>query len=106
MPLTTRTVLAEHIRLGAEVTAITRAGADKTRSQQRDRKPFAVRWLDAAGRTHRPRAPAVIDASGTAPNPMGTEDLPVPGEAELGDTLRYGIPDVLDAGRPTPASAP
>jgi hypothetical protein len=47
------------------------------------------------------RARAVIDATGTwgTPNPVGANGLPAIGEAELKESIFYGIPDVLGADR-------
>lgn len=83
--------LARHldVQLGAQVTAITRAGMDKVRTHDRANTPFVVRVgrEDIAGR-------AIIDASGTwrTPNPLGASGLPAIGEERFADRIRYGIP--------------
>ncbi len=101
VPLARHPALAPHLLLGAEVTAITRDGLDKTRSADRAARPFLVRWRDARGGEHTRRVRAVIDASGTwfQPNPMGVDGQPVPGEAVVHARIAYGIPDVLGAER-------
>ena len=106
-PLAAHPALAPHIRTGAEVTAITRDGADKLATAGRAERPFRVRWRDAAGAEHTVRARAVIDASGTwsAPNPMGTDGLAVPGERAAADRIAYGIPDVRGGARDAYAGA-
>jgi thioredoxin reductase len=97
VPLAGHPAIAPHLKLGARVAAITREGFDKATSPARDAAPFVLRWRDAAGEDQMALARAVIDASGTwnQPNPMGIDGLPIPGEAEAGDRIDYGIPDVL-----------
>lgn len=100
-PLAAHPAIAPHLRLGAEVLAITRQGRSKLASAGRDATPFVVLWRDAVGKRHRSLARAVIDASGTwvRPNPIGLDGLPVEGEAENVGRISYGIPDVLGAAR-------
>lgn len=99
-PLSRVPAIARGLRLGAEVTAITRLGHDLMSNDGRTNAPFVVRYRDAEGE-HRLLARAVIDASGTwsKPNPMGVDGLRVPGEAEASDRVAHGIPDVLGAER-------
>lgn len=99
-PLSRVPAIAHGLRLGAEVTGITRLGHDLMSNDGRAEAPFVVRYRDAAGE-QRMLARAVIDASGTwsRPNPMGVDGLPVPGEAEASDLIAYGIPDVAGADR-------
>ena len=97
-PLSRVPVIAAGLRLGTEVTAITRRGLDKLSDSGRADAPFALRVRDADGeRTLLARA--VIDASGTwsRPNPAGIDGLPAPGERENADRIAYGIPDVAGA---------
>lgn len=100
-PLASHPAIAPNLRLGAEVLAVTRRGHSKLASEGRDAAPFVVLWRDAAGELHRELARAVIDASGTwvRPNPIGLDGLPVEGELENAELIRYGIPDVLGAAR-------
>ena len=95
-PLAALPQLRERIRVNRRVTAITRAGIDKTRTGGRDDVPFLVR-TDAEDILSR----AVIDASGTwwTPNPLGAAGVPARGEASLSRRIHYGIPDVLGAHR-------
>ena len=99
-PLSKVPAIADGLRLGAEVTGITRLGHDLMSNEGRADAPFVVRYRDAAGE-QRMLARAVIDASGTwsRPNPMGVDGLPVPGEVEASDRITYGIPDVAGADR-------
>ncbi len=92
--------IAPNLRLGANVTAITREGHDKLADKGRAESPFVVRYRDTTGE-HRVTARAVIDASGTwaRPNPIGVDGLSVPGETEAADRIAYGIPDVAGAER-------
>lgn len=97
-PLSRVPAIAAGLRLGTEVTAITRRGLDKLSDSGRSDAPFVLRVRDADGeRTLLARA--VIDASGTwsRPNPAGIDGLPAPGERENADRIAYGIPDVAGA---------
>lgn len=102
-PLAEVPAIADGLRLGASVTAITRKGLDKVSNAGRDKAPFELRWTDADGVEQATLARAVIDASGTwtQPNPMGVDGLPVPGERAASDRIAYGIPDALGADRKT-----
>lgn len=97
-PLAGVPAIAPALKLGAQVTAITRLGHDKLSNEARGEAPFVIRYVDASGE-QRMLARAVIDASGTwsRPNPLGIDGLPVPGEVEAAGHIAYGIPDV--AGR-------
>lgn len=103
-PLAALPAIAASVKLGARVSAITRLGHDKLSDEGRGEAPFVIRYTDAEGE-QRVLARAVIDASGTwsRPNPLGVDGLPVTGEADLGDRIAYGIPDV--AGRDRAAYA-
>ncbi|MER9138657.1 NAD(P)-binding domain-containing protein [Mesorhizobium sp. M0830] len=99
-PLGRLPAIAANLKLGAEVTAITRQGHDKIANEGRKQAPFVIRYRDARGE-HRAHARAVIDASGTwwRPNPIGVDGLPVPGEGEARGRIAYGIPDVVGKAR-------
>lgn len=100
-PLADTPEMAAVIETGATVKAITRQGADKVLSQGRGEKPFVLAVSDGSGAIRRDLARAVIDASGTwtAPNPLGAGGILAEGEAENGDAIAYGIPDVLGRDR-------
>ena len=99
-PLAALPQIAPHVRLGARVTAVARAGHDKMKSAGRESAPFEVRIRTAAGEETL-LARAVIDASGTwgMPNPLGANGLPAIGETRHQAQIFYGIPDVLGTHR-------
>jgi hypothetical protein len=92
--------VAPHVKLAHRVLSIARLGMDKVKSEGRAAAPFELRVSTPAGEQLL-LARAVIDASGTwgSPNPMGSNGLPVAGEAELRNHIVYGIPDVLGRDR-------
>ena len=100
-PLSETPALSSRIRLGHRVTAVTRVGFDKMKSDGRDDAPFLLTVATADGREEPVFAKAVIDASGTAErsNPRGAAGVPAIGERALRDRIFYGIPDVLGAHR-------
>lgn len=106
-PLAAHPALAPHLVFEAEVFSIRREGLDKATTLGREAVPFVIHWRDGAGKSHRARAQAVIDASGTwfSPNPMGIDGGFIQGEEEASDQIAYGIPDVLGALRPSYAGA-
>ena len=100
-PLAAHPKIAEHLRLGTRVTAVSRRGFDVMKSDGREASTFVALLRDAAGREDMVEAKAVIDASGTwaTPNPLGASGLPALGEAGVRDRIHYGIPDVLGGDR-------
>ncbi|MFC0037324.1 FAD-dependent oxidoreductase [Actinomadura rayongensis] len=96
VPLSRVPALADRIRTGARVVAISRDGADATRSIGRDEHPLLVRVRDADGTVRDVRTRAVIDASGTwgRSNPIGHSGLPAPGEEDAAPYLAGPLPDV------------
>ncbi|MDA0635905.1 FAD-dependent oxidoreductase [Nonomuraea sp. MCN248] len=88
-------LFGDRVRLGAEVTAISRLGYDRVRTTGRDQAPFLIRLDDGAEL----RARAIIDASGTytSPNVLGASGLPAHGEHEA--VVDHALPDVLGADR-------
>jgi thioredoxin reductase len=93
-PLSRVDGLQGRVLTSTRVIAVTRAGADKVRSD-RDDAPFLVR-VGADGSERDIVAAAVIDASGTwgQPNPLGADGIPALGEPDLRDALVHGVPDV------------
>src|SRR5690606_27801098 len=87
-PLAAVPAIASALKLGAQVTAITRLGRDKLSDEGRGDAPLVIRYVDTGGE-QRVLARAVIDASGTwsRPNPLGIDGLPVPGEAALANRI-------------------
>ena len=100
-PLAALPELAPHIRLGARVTRITRAGYDKMKTEGRDAAPFALRVRAGDGGETTILTRAVIDASGTwsTPNPLGADGIPAIGDAEASGRIVYGIPAPLGGDR-------
>ncbi|GAB4585551.1 NAD(P)-binding domain-containing protein [Nocardia sp. IFM 10818] len=86
------------VRLGVEVTGISRRGRDRVVDAGRDSEPFTVRVRHADGREERLLARAVIDASGTwgGPNPLGGDGLPALGETAAAQAISYRVPDLDD----------
>lgn len=99
-PLAETPELARVIETGARVEGISRQGADKVLSRDRELRPFVLHVRSKEGR-RRDFASAVIDASGTwsNPNPLGADGLPAAGERENADRIHTGIPDVLGRDR-------
>ncbi|MFI6789821.1 FAD-dependent oxidoreductase [Nonomuraea sp. NPDC050383] len=87
--------LGDRVRTGAKVTAISRLGHDRVRTDGREGVPFLVR-LDGGEEL---RARAVIDASGTyrTPNVLGASGIPAHGEDTV--FVDHALPDVLGADR-------
>ena len=96
-PLADLPAMRAIIRTGTRVTGISRRGQDKLKDSLRQRQPFQLHTVDAAGEESMTLAKAVIDASGTwmKPNPLGANGLPALGEGSLKGRIAYGIPDVL-----------
>lgn len=99
-PLARHPALAPHIRTGARVIAISRAGFDKVKTAGREQADFLLQVRTASG-VQEHRARAVIDATGTwsQPNPLGLHGLPAQGEERSREHIAYGMPDILGAQR-------
>jgi thioredoxin reductase len=99
-PLAAAEPLASCIRTRSAVTAVTRAGMDRTRSAGRENAPFTLRVETPDGVTEL-TARAVLDASGTFRNPNGlaSNGLEPLGVAEVADAISTAMPDVLGADR-------
>ncbi|MEU3218788.1 NAD(P)-binding domain-containing protein [Streptomyces sp. NPDC006971] len=91
-------VLGEHVRTGARVTGVSRAGRDRIVDADRAAQPFVVHVAHADGREERLFARAVIDASGTwtTPSPAGGSGLAALGEHAAADRITYRVPDLQD----------
>ncbi|MER8459917.1 NAD(P)-binding domain-containing protein [Mesorhizobium sp. M0027] len=99
-PLAKLPQLSPSIETGARVVGISRWGADKVLSKERENRPFML-VIETASGTRRDSARAVIDASGTwqMPNPLGAGGIHAVGEAQFADRIAYGIPDILGRDR-------
>lgn len=95
-PLAALPQIADRLRLGHRVTAITRQGFDKVKTAGRESAPFVLRVATPEGEREI-LAGAVLDASGTwaTPNPLGANGLPAAGETAHASRIAYGIPDLL-----------
>ena len=100
-PLAATDEIVSRLRTGTRVVAVTRDGADRTRSLGRERRGYLVRTVTADGRVEDVRARAVLDASGTwsTPNPVGPAGLPAIGEDAAAAYLTGPLPDVLGRDR-------
>ncbi len=100
-PLAALPAIGERLQTGARVTAVTRAGLDKTHTRSRDTTPFIVRVSHEDGGTRDHEVAAVIDASGTwsTRNPLGTSGLPAAGEDSAGTRISAPLPDVTGRDR-------
>ena len=90
--------LGEHVRYGARVTGVARAGRDRIVDSGREQAPFTVHVTTHDGTEQRITARAVIDASGTwsTPGPMGGDGLPALGEKTHAQRIAYRVPDLRD----------
>ncbi|UKA49425.1 NAD(P)-binding domain-containing protein [Arthrobacter sp. FW305-123] len=100
-PLAELPAIASRLHTGARVTAVTRAGLDKTHVRNRDAAPFVVRVEDVASEVRDVAVSAVIDASGTwsTRNPLGTSGLAAIGEERAGARISSPLPDVTGQDR-------
>ncbi|WP_225634638.1 NAD(P)-binding domain-containing protein [Streptomyces solaniscabiei] len=91
-------VLGDHVRTGAAVTGVSRAGRDRIVDADREQQPFVVHVAHTDGREERVFARAVIDASGTwaTPSPAGGSGLAALGEKAAADRITYRVPDLKD----------
>ncbi|TVT19205.1 NAD(P)-binding domain-containing protein [Amycolatopsis acidiphila] len=91
--------LGERVRFGAEVVGVARRGRDRVVDHGRDTEPLTVHVRRAGGGEELTTARAVVDASGTwpEPNPLGGDGLPAPGEKAAADRIAYRIPNLADA---------
>ncbi|MGP3964727.1 FAD-dependent oxidoreductase [Nonomuraea sp. 3N208] len=87
----------DKVRLGAKVTAISRLGYDRVRTNGREQAPFLIHLADG----QELQARAIIDASGTyeTPNVLGASGLPAHGEQAAADLIDHALPDVLGVDR-------
>lgn len=100
-PLAQLPAIAERIRFGARVVAVTREGMDRTRTAGRTQAPFVLRIATSGGQIEELTGRAVMDASGTftTPNPLGSAGLDPLGAHEVADRIVHALPDVLGADR-------
>ncbi|WP_127791865.1 NAD(P)-binding domain-containing protein [Agromyces sp. LHK192] len=99
-PLAALPAIAGHIVTGSTVVAVSRDGADRTRTTGREGTPFVLR-IDGADGADERRARAVIDASGTtrSPNSLGSSGIDPLGAETVRDLVTSALPDVLGRDR-------
>lgn len=93
-PLSELPQIQPHILFNSIVTAVSKKGLDKMKTEDRENASFAI-YLEQDGTTSRIEAKAVIDASGTwsHPNPINTDNVWTLEEKVLQDHIYYGIPN-------------
>jgi thioredoxin reductase len=100
-PLADLPAMRDALETDAKVVAVSRLGHDKMKTLGRETAPFTLTIRKADGSERQDLARAVIDCSGTwaQHNPLGSNGVAVPGEAQAANRISYGIPDVLGADR-------
>lgn len=95
-PLSELSEISPSIHLNTKVTAISRKGLNKVKTNGRDDLPFAIHATQN-GSQHLFEARAVIDATGTwsNPNPLRSDGVFLLEEKALSNQIYYGIPDLL-----------
>lgn len=98
VPLAASPVLEPHLRLGARVAAISRAGLLKHEAigtEARGRQAFRLLIRGADGDERVETASAIIDCSGsyTHPNWLGDGGIPAPGEEAAASLISRRVPD-------------
>ena len=96
-PLAALPEMQARIRIGTQVTGVSRSRVGKVRNVGRSSLPFEVWTRSATGEEDRLLAQAVVYAAGCwgMPNPAGASGLPAVGEQAAAGRIRYGMPDVL-----------
>ncbi|PAF16672.1 NAD(P)-binding domain-containing protein [Terribacillus saccharophilus] len=92
-PLSQLQVMQEKIRFNSEVVAVTKDGADKLKSDNRNERAFVVHHKNG-NKFEKVRASAIIDASGTwqNPNPPYTDGVWL--DSSIRDSVYTNIPAV------------
>ena len=103
-PLSQTDLLADHLRLGTTVLAVTHPDLLKGEligDEERGDYDFQILSCDEQGRESVHSAEAVIDTTGvySQANWMGQGGAPAIGERGLRDRIEYGVPDVLGTAR-------
>lgn len=90
--------ICAHLALATRVVAIGREGLTKEQeigTGARERRPFVLLVVDAAGRERVDRADVVLDTTGAYdhPNALGDGGIPAPGERGLAEEIVRYLPD-------------
>ncbi|MFB1100473.1 NAD(P)-binding domain-containing protein [Terribacillus sp. JSM ZJ617] len=92
-PLSQLQVLQENIRFNSEVIAVTKDGADKLKSDNRNERAFVVHYKNGS-KLEKVRASAIIDVSGTWQNPNPPYADGVWLDSSIKDSVHTNIPAV------------
>ncbi|MFJ6414399.1 NAD(P)-binding domain-containing protein [Terribacillus saccharophilus] len=92
-PLSQLQVMQEKIRFNSEVVAVTRDGADKLKSDNRNERAFVVHYKNGS-KLEKVSASAIIDASGTWQNPNPPYADGVWLDSSIRDSVHTNIPAV------------
>ncbi|MFJ6414342.1 NAD(P)-binding domain-containing protein [Terribacillus saccharophilus] len=92
-PLSQLQVMQENIRFNSEVAAVTKDGADKLKSDNRNERAFVVHFKNGS-KLEKVRASTIIDASGTwqNPNPPYADGIWL--DSSIRDSVHTNIPAV------------
>lgn len=97
-PLAGMPFVADRLRLGTRVLAVSREGflkGDEIGTGVRAQRPFRILLRGPNGDESVERADVVLDCTGaTLQNPLGDGGIPAPGESSLADRIDHTIPDV------------
>lgn len=95
-PLSELPEMKPYIHVNAKVTAVSRKGISKVKTQGREQLPFVI-YVEKNEERFVFEAKAVIDASGTwtNPNPVHAAGVFTAEEQSLLNQIYYGIPDIL-----------
>lgn len=95
-PLAELPEMKPYIHVNAKVTAVSRKGINKVKSQGREQLPFEIH-VNKNEERYVFEAKAVIDASGTwsNPSPVHSAGVFTADEQALHNQIYYGIPDIL-----------
>jgi thioredoxin reductase len=99
-PLSLLPAIRPHLRFESRITAVTRRGLDKVKTEKRGERPFLVQVRTADGE-RLIEARAVIDASGTwfTNSPLYSAGIWTAAELAAAGRIRYGLPNVLGSER-------
>ncbi|MFB1099630.1 NAD(P)-binding domain-containing protein [Terribacillus sp. JSM ZJ617] len=92
-PLSQLQVMQEKIRFNSKVVALTKDGADKLKSDNRNERAFVVHYKNGS-KLEKVRASAIIDASGTWQNPNPPYADGVWLDSSIRDSVHTNIPAV------------
>jgi cation diffusion facilitator CzcD-associated flavoprotein CzcO len=92
-PLSQLQVMQDNIRFNSEVVAVTKDGADKLKSDNRNERAFVIHYKNGS-KLEKVNASAIIDASGTWQNPNPPYADGVWLDSSIRDSVHTNIPAV------------